>query len=158
MKLDDIIKRLEKSSDSYDELDQLFPEKKFQYAEELVEKITDSLQQQDEDLLEHLILIANFDGVDKRYIDVFSKILVSEWDWLQEDVAMLLGEIADPSTSTILYETALNIPDHDDGRSLAKKCIWALRAICNQEANQKLKKLSTHPDPIISEHAHLQLL
>ena len=70
---------------------------------------------------------------------------------------MLLEEIKDPNSVDCLYTTCLTIPEYDENRSLAKKCVWALGAINTPGSKEKLQKLSTSLDLIIKKAAIKQL-
>jgi HEAT repeat protein len=69
----------------------------------------------------------------------------------------MLGEIKDPSSIEALYTRALDIPSYDDGRSIAKKCIWALVAIDTEGSWEKIKSLKALKDPVIDDFLKLYL-
>jgi hypothetical protein len=83
--------------------------------------------------------------------------LPETWHHSAEDIVMQLKKIQDPTSVDLLYRTALAIPAYDEGRSLAKKCIWALGAINVSQAREKLQLLSSMGDWIIEEAATREL-
>ena len=108
-------------------------------------------------MLDILLIIASRDGLDKTYSPVLCKLLFEEWHFSQEDIVMMLEDIKDPNSIESLFNAALKIPGHDDGRSLAKKCIWTLKAINTKSAIEKIILLSHSDDEIIRKNAILNL-
>ena len=133
------------------------PRCSFSYVSELIREMSITRNSKDVQLLEYLLTMASHDGVNKSYTQILCDLLKDDWHDSYEDIVMVLEEIKDPNSINCLYEAAINIPDYDDGRSLAKKCIWALGAINTEEANNKLEALKEFNDPIISEVAGMQL-
>lgn len=97
------------------------------------------------------------DGVDKDFTPLLLILIDSKWHTFEEDIVNLLEEVADPRAVEKLYQVAIDIPDYDDMRALAKKCMWALRAINTKESIEKLTTLKNHKDEIISENAVFML-
>ena len=158
MNLQEIIQELRDTSSSLIKIIEKFVSKNsFQYQKDIIKQVHFARDHQDELLLELLVLVAWKDGVNNEYSDIFCKLLNEDWHYSRENIALMLKDIKDESTVKCLYSGALNIPEFDDFRSLAKKCIWALAAINTEEAKQKLYLLSRHEDPIISEVALQQL-
>ena len=133
------------------------PKLTHRYSDQLLVEIAKLNVVQDPWLLECLLLIASRDGLTKSYTRILCDLLKYDWHESHEDIVMMLEEIRDPSCINALYETALTIPNYDDGRGLARKCIWALGAINTELAVEKLITLSSNQDPIISEVARMQL-
>lgn len=164
--LDELILSLEKAGylGMLDELDRRFPEEKhgrFLYTDELIRKLTDILENRDADTSFNkcsgaaaLLMIAEADGLDTRYADIFGRYLkdcVSFVDY--ESIIKLLGEIKDPRSVDVLFETALDIHESDDARGQAKKCMYSLAQIGTDAALEKLQILERSDDEIISEFA-----
>lgn len=157
MSLKDIIEKVNNSSDIYEAICDLVPNEDFLYTSDLINQIDLAKTKGDSSLLETILSIASRDGLNGIYTKVLCNLLNESWHHSQEDIAMMLEEIKDPESVNCLYTASLIIPWHDDGRSLAKKCIWALKAINTPEALNALKLLAKSKDPIISEVALQQL-
>lgn len=133
------------------------PNNKLLYSTEIISFIDKVRVNKNEHLLESVLLIARHDGLSYAYTPILCTLLQEDWHYSQEDVVMMLEEIKDPSSIEPLYKTAIAIPDFDDGRSLAKKCIWALGTIATTESIRRLTQLSHSEDEIIREIAFLEL-
>jgi hypothetical protein len=157
--LDQIMSALEGSTNTIPgehPVESIFPKEergKKLYTEDLIIKLNEAIQVADGKQIELLCLISGLDGIDKRFTAVFCKLLKEEWHYTHEDIVTMLAEIKDPSSVTCLFEMSLRIPNYDDARSLAKKCIWALRAIGTLEARTKLELLSKSDDKLIRKEA-----
>lgn len=97
-------------------------------------------------------------------INLFSEklceLLLYPWHTKQEDIAMLLKEIADPNTVNCLYNAAelrFDHLDYDDTYQFARKCIKALSAIGNENAIEKLKILANSTTIEIADYAVKEL-
>ena len=154
MTLKEVIKYVE---DSVDPVIECISPDTFSYTDELLSNITLAQKNKDEYSLEDLLNIASRDGLDNRYTSILCQLLAQDWHHSQEDIAMMLKEIKDPQSITALYERATNFLDYDDGRSLSRKCIWALGAVGSDKAKEKLILLKNNSDPIVSEVAALEL-
>jgi hypothetical protein len=158
MTLDQLISHISASTDPFNQRwRRAFKHKRFTYTADLLDKITAAREQQAAGLLEVVLAIASEDGVDQRFTPLLLPLLAETWHHSTEDIVMLLEEIRDPASVNLLHRTALAIPDYDDGRSLAKKCIWTLGAINTAEARAKLALLQQVTDPIIREAATTEL-
>lgn len=125
----------------------------FAHTDGLLQKIAIAKETKDSNLLEYTLAIAAKDGVNKRYSKILMQVLPEMWHHSSEDIVTLLEDIKDPASTEVLYNRALDVPDYDDGRALAKKCIWALGAINTAEARAKLLSLERMDDHIIAEAA-----
>lgn len=79
------------------------------------------------------------------------------WHTKIEDIISLLEDIKDPKSIELLYKTAINVPDYDEMRSVAKKCLWALLAINTPEAMEKIYLLKRCDDVYIRDGAAMVL-
>ena len=113
----------------------------------------ESIEKKDEDLLSSTLAVLFYDGADIDYTEDLLKLLKVDWHILEEDIIQVLEIIKDPKSIETLYELALFVPDYDEMRSLAKKCLYALSAINTKESIEKIKILSTFDDDIIRENA-----
>jgi len=154
MTLQEFLKNI-KGYDPYLNLDN--NSKSFLYTTQIIDEINVASDNRDDEKLELLLLAADWDGLDNSYTKLFCELVIADWHFSQEDIAMMLEEIKDPASIECLYIAALNIPDHDDGCSLAKKCIWALGSFKSSTAIEKLKLLAGNNNYIISEAAKMEL-
>lgn len=120
---------------------------------EIQDALEKAIRDRDEVDVADLLLVAGADGLDASYKQVLGTLLKSDFHREHEEVVTALEEVGDPESVEVLYETALRIPDWDDFRSLARKCILALKAIGTEEAMQRLRDLSECDDAIIREFA-----
>ena len=82
-------------------------------------------------------------GLSVKWAPVFAKLLVERWHFQQEDLANALQDLRDPSTADALLVVALDSAPYDeidDGRALARKCVWALHDI---GARAELEQIAT---------------
>ena len=127
------------------------------YSEEILKKLKESQDSKDSKLLEELLIICTLDGYDLSYTPIFCDLLKQNWHDRHEDIVMGFEEMKDPNSIDCIYNAALKIPAWDDGRSLAKKSIWALKAIGTSKAIRKIELLADSQDEIIKEVAKMNL-
>lgn len=127
------------------------------FKEETLSLLKDNLSNKDAEGLSCTLAIICNDGADSDYTDTLLLLLDEKWHISEEDIVSVLELIKDPNSIDKLYDVAINVPDYDEMRALAKKCMWALRAINTPEAIEKLKLLQNSDDPIISENATFQI-
>jgi len=157
MKLNEIIAEAEGKgllSGAY--YDESIP-KSFKYTGELVAGLTELLKTKNASLLEDLLIIAEWDGLNQKYTNILIWLLKEDWHDRQEDIVMAMEVIKDPMTVEVLYDTAERFPSYDEGRSLTKKCIWALIAIGTEEAKDKIELLTFSKDNLVSQIAASEL-
>jgi len=154
MKIIDTIKKIEDLNFLVNIFLKSVPKNKFIHTTELLSEIKNTTNDLE---LEKLLIIISWDGVDNRYTELLCELLMEKWHFSHEDIIMLLEELKDPVSIECLYSRALEIPEYDDGRSIAKKCIWALGAINTIASKQKLNLLKDHEDTIIKEEATKQI-
>ena len=130
---------------------------KIENKKENLKRLQKSILDEDATSLNKTLLSLFKDGVDKDFTPLLLILVDSKWHTFEEDIVNLLEEVADPRAVEKLYQVAIDIPDYDDMRALAKKCIWALRAINTKESIEKLTTLKNHNDEIISENAAFML-
>lgn len=129
----------------------------FKFKKEILQLLEENIQNKDKMGLWATIVIISVDGADKGYTLTLLDLLDANWHISEEDIVTLLESIKDPTSVDKLYEVALNVPDYDDMRALAKKCMWALSAINTPEAVEKLRLLQQMDDVVIKENATFQL-
>jgi hypothetical protein len=157
MNIAETLKHIQEVGISVTDYLEKFPGNTFTHGNEIIQEIEKTRSQKNASALEDLLVLALWDGLDNRYTQTFTQLLGEKWHHSQEDIVEMLGKIKDPVCIEILYSTALNIPEHDDGRSLAKKCIWSLAALNTPEARNKILLLTRHHDAIIRDTALLQM-
>ena len=129
----------------------------FRFKSELFSLLNENIEKKDSWGIESTLAIMFWDGVDKDYLDILLSLLDQKWHYAQENIVSALEDIKDPRSIDKLYETAIHIPDDDEMRSLAIKCIQALWAINTPEAIEKLKLLQQSSDSILHENAKIYL-
>ncbi|MBK9391745.1 MAG: hypothetical protein IPN68_16720 [Bacteroidetes bacterium] len=127
------------------------------YINEIQAKLQEAIIIKNAVLVEELLIVISVDGYDASYTTLLCKLLEYNWHDRHEDIVMTLLEIKDPLSIDCIYKAALHIPAWDEGRSLAKKCIWALKAIGTSDAIDKIEKLANLDDVIIREVASMNL-
>lgn len=132
---------------SFEELDSFFGDRLHDRSELLVELLHESLITKNGDAVEYLIYGVEKNGVKESYTNVLCQLLDvrSEWQYKHEDIATLLGKIGDPKSVDSLYKLA-NDYNTSDIHSIPLKAMWSLRLIGNEDAEDKLVKLSSSPD------------
>jgi hypothetical protein len=145
-------------TDYFDNYWDQFPEgERLQFKEETLSLLKENVANKNERGLANTLSVICNDGADGDYTDILLQLLDETWHVSEEDIVSVLELIKDPKSVDKLYEVALDVPDYDDMRAVAKKCIWALSAINTPEAVQKLKLLEKFDDPIIKENAAFEL-
>ncbi|MBL7977136.1 MAG: HEAT repeat domain-containing protein [Bacteroidetes Order II. Incertae sedis bacterium] len=135
-----------------------FPQERLlRFKKETLSLLKENVKNEDQEGLETTLSVLFYDGADADYTDILLQLLDEKWHTSEEDIISVLELIKDPKSVDKLYEVALDVPDYDDMRAIAKKSIWALSAVNTPEAIQKLKLLEKVDDPIIKENATFQL-
>lgn len=145
-------------TDYFDNYWDQFPDGKcLQFKEETLSLLKDNVKNKNDKGLANTLAVICNDGADSDYTDILLQLLDEQWHTSEEDIISVLELIKDPKSVDKIYEVALAVPDYDDMRAIAKKCMWALSAINTPEAVQKLKLLEKVDDLIIKENATFQL-
>jgi len=108
-------------------------------------------------LLEEALYLYDDGNYSALHTDILCQLLQEHWHDRHEDIIMTLEVIKDPRSVEDIYTTSLSILEWDDGRSLAKNCVWTLMAINTSESIGKVKLLAQSDDRIIKEWAELNL-
>ncbi|PSR09220.1 MAG: hypothetical protein DA408_04980 [Bacteroidetes bacterium] len=144
----DIVKaKIWDNSITFDEIDRLFGDPGIDKSETIIGLLYDSLLDKHGDAVEYLIYAAYKNGVSESYKDILCELLnVREtWQYKQEDIATLIGEIKSPDCVSCLYHLAEDY-ETSDIHSIPLKAMWSLRSIGNSEAIESLEKLSKSKD------------
>lgn len=135
-----------------------FPQDRaFRFKSITLDLLRKSIDERDAKALSYNLSIIWRDGADRDFTDLLLHLLSQSWHQSEEDIVEILGIIRDPKSVEKLYEIAVNVPDYDEMRALAKKCIWSLWEIRTEDAIEKLVKLSKSDDIIIKENAENRL-
>lgn len=129
----------------------------FQFKSETLSLLQQNFKDKNSIGLQNTLAVILHDGADKDYTDVLLSLLDKRWHISEEDIVQVLELIKDPKSVEKLYQVAVHVPEYDDMRALAKKCMWALSAIKTSESIKKLEQLEASMDSIISENAKFQL-
>lgn len=131
-----------------------FPEERLiRFKDKTYPLLLKSIENKDEGLLSDVLSVLFYDGADSDFTSILLDLLKKDWHFSHEDIVQILDIIKDPSSIEALYSLTINVPDEDEMRSLAKKCIYALGSIKTSESIEKLMLLEKLEDEIIKEHA-----
>lgn len=145
-------------TDYFDDYWEQFPKgQRLQFKEETLFLLKENVANKDDKGLANTLAVICNDGADRDYTDILLQLLDEKWHTSEEDIISVLELIKDPKSVDKLYEVALDVPDYDDMRAIAKKCMWVLSAINTSDAVQKLKMLAKSDDLIIKDNAAFQL-
>jgi len=95
-----------------------------------------------------------------EFAEILCKLIVADWHYRHEDMALILQKLKIPSTVESLYTAALlelEYLEYSDTAPLARKCIWALGDIGTDEAKERLESLASSDCETIKEYAKRQL-
>jgi hypothetical protein len=132
---------------SFEELDDFFGDKACDHSILINELLQESLLTKNADAVEYLIYAVEKNGVKDVYVDVLCQLLNvrDDWQYKHEDIATLLGKIEDPKSVPYLYKLAEDY-ETSDMHSIPLKAMWSLRLIGNEEAVERIKKLTLSSD------------
>ena len=151
-------KGLLKRTDYFDNYWDKFPQgRQLRFKSETLSLLKKDIENRDSKGLANTLAVIHIDGADKDFTSLLLQLLDEDWHISEEDIVSVLELIKDPRSIDKLYDVAVNVPDYDDMRALAKKCMWALSSINTPEAVGKLELLRKSNDPIIKENATFQL-
>ncbi|WP_337043901.1 hypothetical protein [Emticicia sp. 17c] len=114
----------------------------------------------DSEIEEAIVLICTGSFSKPYFVVQLCELLQLPWHFKHEDIAMLLKDIADPSTVDCLYkasELKFDYLNYDDSYQFARKCIKALSAISDESSIEKLKLLAISKTKRIREYAKKEL-
>jgi len=135
-----------------------FPEGRLlRFKAETLSLLKENLENEDKNGLASTLSIIYCDGADQDYTDTLLSLSEEDWHLDIELIVEIIELTKDPKAINKLFELAVNVPDYDEMRALAKKCMYALSAINTPESIEKLMILKESDDPIIKENAEMQL-
>lgn len=113
-----------------------------------------------EDLECAILLTFIFSTFSNKYVDILCKLIVEDWHFQHENVAMILQKLKQPESVDSLYR-AIQIDfeylSYNDCEALITKCAWALGDINTDYSKEKLRLLSHSDNKIVADAALYQL-
>jgi hypothetical protein len=112
------------------------------------------------DEIEALLILAPDLTASTEGIAILNHLILLHNHQRHEDIARLLQRGQDPSSVhnvSAAIEQKFDYLAWDEDRALARKCMWALRAIGTAEAWSEIERYSRGNDPVIAEWAKEQL-
>ncbi|MBD2785034.1 HEAT repeat domain-containing protein [Xenorhabdus sp. DI] len=119
-----------------------------------------SILNKDADAIDLFLYFGAVIGYNYSCISLLNKLILMQWHYKHEDLAMILQHYKHPSSVDALYQVSgfeLEYLDFDDSYALAVKCIWGLGDIGTPEAFEKLKVLSESDNEVVRENSINQL-
>lgn len=157
-RFDKFYKGLLNRTDYFDNYWSKFPSGRLmRFKKKTLRLLIENAKNRDQNGLSCILAIIYNDGADRDYTDILLSLLDETWHVSEEDIVDILEIIKDPKSIDKLFDVIIHIPDWDEMRGLAKKCMWALTAIDTPEAIEKLVFLQLSDDKIIRENATFQL-
>ena len=95
-----------------------------------------------------------------EYLEILNQMLIADWHYQHENIAMLLQKMKSPSSVDYLYKEILiqrKYLDYNDNESKIVKCLYALGDIGTDDALEKIKLLAENDNEIIRQNALKQL-
>lgn len=153
-----LLRRTDPFENAFDNYWDQFPEGRLmRFKAETLSLLKKNLENKDKNGLASTLSVIYCDGADRDYTDTLLSLAEEDWHLDIEVVVEIIELTKDPKAVNKLFELAVNVPDYDEMRALAKKCMYALAAINTPEAIEKLMILKESDDPIIQENAAFQL-
>jgi len=119
--------------------------------------LTNAYNNHDWQLVEYSLIFSFVYGIyPKQSGNILCKLILEDWHYQHENIALNLKEQKNPATVNCLFEAAqkkFEYLDYDDTFQLANKCISALGAIRDNIAIEKLNLLMKSKNKIIAEYA-----
>ncbi|MDE9483990.1 HEAT repeat domain-containing protein [Xenorhabdus bovienii] len=119
-----------------------------------------SISKKDADAIDLFLYFGAVIDYDYSCISILNELILTQWHYKHEDLAIMLKHYKHPSSVDALYQVSnfeLEYLDFDDSYALAVKCIWGLGDIGTPKAFEKLKILSESDNQIIRDNAINQL-
>ncbi len=113
--------------------------------EDVLRRLESLFATRDADELDRVLPEAWALRVSVRWAPIFARLLGERWHAQQQELADSLQDMREPSTIEALYAVAHDAAPYnevDDGRALARKCVWALHDIGTPAAIARLHQLA----------------
>ena len=139
------------------------------FLEQLLHEIKEVFIVQDAERVEYLIYALWFwynqigrENVQEleRFVDQLNELLLSDWHYKHEDIALLLEEISSDKSIEYLYDAIELHPQYlswDENYAFEVKCVRAIYYIGKEKAFPYLEKLCKHSNEVIREMAQRQI-
>jgi len=127
---------------------------------EIRARLNNAIQARDADKVDSCLIAAYSLGIDESFVPALIELVVADWHFKHEDVALYLQRIGDARAIDALYEAAHarhKYLDFDEGFAFARKCTWALADIGTDHAKERLKYLSSGSNKKIAQFAQKRL-
>jgi len=126
-----------------------------------IQTLKEAYKRQDGEAVE-LALMQCYDKFDRSdYVAVLIDLLLEDWHYKHEDIALELQRIQSPLAVDALHQTAIKkfaYLDYNYSHALARKCTWALCKIGTEEAKQRLIQLTDFEDSEVVSYAQKRLV
>lgn len=123
--------------------------------------LLEAYQSQNADNVEEFIYLTfAFEVFDVRNVDILNQLVVSDWHYKHEDIALLLQRISSLDSIEYLYDAIELRPQYlewDDNYAFEVKCVRAIYYIGKEKSFSYLEKLCKHPNDVIREMAQRQI-
>lgn len=109
---------------------------------------------------EFIYLGFKFEAFNKDYVDILNRLLISDWHYQHENIALLLEKISCLESLKYLYDAIELHPQYlswDDNYPFEVKCVRAIYYIGKEKAFPYLAELCTHQNDVIREMAQRQI-
>jgi len=159
----ELIEKLVQKQISIEKFKLLFPLNFKTEPDLLLENLEQAFKRKDAKQTEYIFRILFLDELllrSNKYAPLLSDLLLADWHYIHEDVAMILREIKSPDSVKALKNAAimkLDYLDYDDTFQLARKCIKALHAVHTESSKTALSELIQYNNPIIAKYAQKEL-
>ena len=119
--------------------------------------LEEAIENQDGDGLDcRLMLLGILGGGVEDHVPILCRLIKEKWHERHEDLATIFQDLADPRTVDVLFETSqtyFDYLDYNDSFALHVKCAYALGAIGNEKARNKLEILAKNDNKDVREAA-----
>ncbi|MDJ0368062.1 HEAT repeat domain-containing protein [Hymenobacter sp. H14-R3] len=125
----------------------------------VLECLNEAVELEDDDKLWPAMVLA-YDGADTDFLPILEGLLVAEWHTSHENIALILQRLKSTTSVQCLFKAAtmhFTYLEEDEFFDLARKCLWALGSINNEEAREMIKSLANSDNEVIREHAQEQI-
>lgn len=128
---------------------------------EILDGLDQAYRCHDAKLVDELIyLIFAFEIFDITNVDILNELLISDWHYKHEDIALLLEKISSLKSMEYLYNAIklnLNYLSGDENYAFEIKCVRVIYYIGREKSRPYLEKLCRHENDVILEMAKRQI-
>lgn len=128
--------------------------------EEILKGLNEAYQSRNANYVEEFVyLIFAFDVFEKKIVNILNELLLVNWHYKHEDIALALEKISSSKSLDFLYNAIELHPQYlswDDNYAFEVKCVRAIYYIGKEKAYSYLEKLCNHKNSVIREMAQRQ--